>query len=325
MTPADAVSRALAEFGITPGSKPVRLHAGALNRNYRVESPNGELFLRRHREGVGREAVEREHFIVRRASKLGIPVAVPLEVSAAGSIVTVDESEWSLFPWVSGRQLIRGRSSRRDVHALGELLGRIHAAFADEPYGVPVQLGWDTAASHERLERMARSKLAARQPAFAEGIRERLRLLEEGNAQPPRAFESLPLQLCHGDFHDKQVIFAPQSPEPLAVTDWEMAAARPRTWELVRSLVFARLDGRRTLDAFCAGYRKHVRIPRDEAEMGVELWWQGRLHETWALEELFLKGNQRVRQFVPDGFRHLHDLSEPSYRERLALAIANVR
>ena len=57
------------------------------------------------------------------------------------------------------------------------------------------------------------------------------------------------------------------------------------------------------------GYRGQVGVTAVECRLGMEFWWQGRLHATWLLEELFLRGNERVAALLPESFRVLRVLA----------------
>lgn len=322
MTLAREAAEALRAFGVEAAAAPVRLRRGALNRNYRVETTGGRMFLRRHRDGLSLAAVAHEHEIIRWAGERGLPVVMPLPTASGTSVIDVAGARWSLFPWVEGRQLVRGRISLAAAYALGDLNGRVHAVLAGYPaQGEASRITWDTKDSRTALRGLEAAIVAQGGAAeVLDGVRFRLRLLEQ--AREPGDFDALPIQLCHGDFHDRQVIFGPAN-EVRALTDWEMAWPLPRAWEVIRSLVFSKLHTGPGLEAYVAGYARHVTAGAEEWALGLELWWQSRIHETWALRRYYLEGDRRVTPFVLDGLRHVRALAEPGYRPRLAARLAS--
>ncbi len=327
MLSTDAALDALRAFGVEAARRPVRLQRGSLNQNYRVEVSTGRLFLRRHRPELTRAAIEREHAIVRWVAARGIPAPLPFATPSGETVLQIEGACWALFPWVEGRSVVRGRIPLASARALGDLNGEVHAVLADHPEAPPKEwrITWDTAEAFDTLERLELLVAARGGPDdVLEGIRFRLRLLESGEARPVEAFREMPVQLVHGDFHDKQVVFGRGS-EVRALVDWEMAGWLPRTWEVIRSLVFSKLIDGPGFDAYMEGYAGHVRLSPEECRLGVELWWQTRLHETWALRTYFFENNARVARFVGDGLRHVQWLADPSVRAALAARLARVR
>ena len=118
------------------------------------------------------------------------------------------------------------------------------------------------------------------------------------------------------DFHERQVIWGGDH-RIVALVDWELTGSNPRIWELLRSLSFAKLLRAGYLEAYVRGFAENVALTQQECHDGVELWWQTRLHTTWALTEYLIGGNRRVRPFLRDGFETAHRLSDPKYRRDL--------
>ena len=68
-----------------------------------------------------------------------------------------------------------------------------------------------------------------------------------------------------------------------------------------------------------AGYHRHATTSAEEAELGVELWWQSRLHSTWVYRTRFIEHDRRVDRFLtkPEG-TPIDWLATPSVRADLA-------
>ena len=159
---------------------------------------------------------------------------------------------------------------------------------------------------------------AARRTNAADWILEamslQLELLARENIVPTEKFAPLlPVQACHGDYHDQQLLFDAKG-EINLVCDWEMFSVRQRAMELVRSIDFALLLGTPFQAGYLAAYREYVRISPDEARAALRLWLQSRITESWAWTTYFLGGNERLVDFFPAMYAGLKKMAEPGWR-----------
>lgn len=318
-----AIPREVLEaFGLRSAVSATRLQRGSLNRNFRIETNLGRFFVRNHRQGVDIARAEREHRVIAWAGERGIPVVKPIPARTGSTVVELDQSVWSVFPWVDGITPRRDRISKRMAFALGQLHGCTQAAMAGNPDASgESRLAWDSDATIVRL-RQLRGVNTAQGDAdgLATGLEWQLAMVQAGSGRPTSEFMHLPVQALHMDFHDKQVIWSARW-EVGALVDWEMAGANPRVYELLRSLSFSRLLGPGDVEAYIRGFAESVALTREECYDGVELWWQTRLHEVWAVTEYLVGGNPRVKAFLPVAFASAMQLSDPAYRRNLAARI----
>ena len=134
---------------------------------------------------------------------------------------------------------------------------------------------------------------------------------------PP--LDVLKIQLTHGDYHDEQVIFFPEGErrdEIAAVVDWETYRVLPRVHELIRAVSFAQLMPiQPLLEAYLRGYGGQIRLNEEECRSGVELWWHGRLGNTWIYETYLFEKNERAAIFFAPAAKDLRQLTDPAWRE----------
>jgi Ser/Thr protein kinase RdoA (MazF antagonist) len=329
----EAVDRALAAFGEHRSGEAEPVASSVLNENFRVQTGSGVRFLRFVLRAHSLDVVEAEHRAIRFAASAGIPVTLPVDRPGGGSVQEIDGQRVALFPWVEGRTAMRGRVSPQEAAMLGDLHGRIQAAFSG--YSDPVLIArreggettWDTARSLETLYRIE-AKLSANLAGVEErharrAIRMQVILLESGQARPAGDFDHLPRQFEHGDFQERNVILRDEPPlEALAVVDWERVRRLPRAFQLIRALDYTGLATAAAAEDYLTAFGRSVRLSEAECHDSVEQWWQSSLHNTWAYTAVFEDGNARGARFLPEIEPRLMRLADVGVRERLAAHVA---
>lgn len=330
--PTATIDDALGAFGWTRRGVPEPVAESVLNQNYRVETDAGPRFVRFAKLRATRQLIEAEHRLIAWAGEHGIPVCRPFATPGGRTVVGGRGAFIAVFPWVDHQPLLRGQLSMRQAAVLGELHGRVQLALRE--YHDPVlearprsEVEWDTGASIAALSRI--DDVIRYYPSPSDDrlqaqlwLREQMALLESGLPRSPRDFDGLPEQLVHGDFHERNVLLGPED-AVIAVVDWERARVNPRAFHLVRALDFMGLredEGR--IAAYAGAFGQHVRLSSAECEAAVEQWWQSALHNTWAFTDVFIRGHDEVRRFLPEIVPRLQRLSDPEYRAWLAEVIA---
>lgn len=313
---AAAIPQVLAAFGLGADGESKAVAGGTLNWNFRVETSAGAWFVRRCRDDLETERIEGEHALVRWVASRGVPAPLPLRTPDGSTLVEFEHGRWAVFPWVEGEVCPRGTLSAARARVLGSCHGRVQRVLADHPDSANAQLPgrWSKEESLRILNRIIH--VAAEKQAedwILAGLRRQLAMLEALDVLPPQAFDSLPLQLLHGDFHDQQVLW--RGDEISAVVDWEIWHAEPRVWEVVRSLSFSLLLDDTNLQDYLGGYREHVQLSPNEVSLGLQLWWQSRVVGLWAWAAYFLQGNERVKAFFPEMIAELDRVADESWRE----------
>src|SRR3954470_7528042 len=94
-----------AAFGVGEPVAVERVAAGYLNRDEAVTLVGGRrLFLKGSRHHDPR-VVEAEHAVIRHAAAHGVPTPMPLVAPGGGSVIVVDGTPWSAYPYIVGETL----------------------------------------------------------------------------------------------------------------------------------------------------------------------------------------------------------------------------
>lgn len=323
-----AIDELVRRFGWQQAAEPEYVDHSVLNANYRVETSAGRRFVRGYRATRTRERIELDHAVTRWAGERGIPVAPPFADAAGQTVFRIGGTHWAVFPWVEGRSLLRGTMTPAEAGVLGTMNGRLHRILAGWPVGDlhrNSELSWDTEKSIADLSRV--DDLIRYYPAISEAqlqvqgwVRDQMALLEGGAARPPSDFDGIPLQPCHGDPHERNLMVDDEG-RVVAVVDWERFCLNPPAFEVLRTLTFAHLLEDPLRSAFLAGYRAESRLDPETIGPCVEWWWQCQLNNTWAYRDRFVRGNRAVEQFFADGAANLRRFSDAGYRAGLAAVL----
>ncbi len=298
-----------------------------LNENYRLETASGTWFVRFVQKKRTRAIVEAEHRALAHVHEQGVPVALAREMPGGRTVTSIGGNLAAVFPWIAGRTGQRGSLTAVEARAIGDVHGQTVQALATYHDDVlearaPGETDWDTTQSIADLSRV--DDLIRYYPAPPDdqlaaqaALRMQLGLLESGEPRPAADFDSMPRQLEHGDFHERNVIFDGRG-RVAAVVDWERIRVLPRAFQLVRALDFTGLLADGGVDDYLSGYCRRVALQPGEGTMAVEQWWQSVLHNTWTFTEVFIRGNEPVRRFVPEVGPRLGRLRDESFRRDLA-------
>jgi Ser/Thr protein kinase RdoA (MazF antagonist) len=246
-----------------------------LGENYRVDTDRGTRFVRFAQKKRTQEVVLAEFRAMRFAAEGGIPVALPLTGESSSPVASIGGRVVSVFPWVEGRTAKRGAMSEREAAVLGDMHGRLQAVLAQYRDPVlaardPGEISWDAEASIAALSRvddLIRYYPAppAEHLAAQAALRYQLELLESDEPRPAADFAGLPMQVEHGDYHERNVLLDGGG-EVAAVVDWERIRVLPRAFQLVRALDFTGLLDGGPLDAYLQAYGRHIRLARASAQ-----------------------------------------------------------
>jgi homoserine kinase type II len=325
----DTLDRLLSRYGLMRRGAPVPVMESVVNQNFRVETSVGPRFVRFHHAGVTSKSVDLEHRVMTWAGQRGIPIIAPLTATDGATKQTIDGRWFSIFPWVEYRQLHADAPGTAEAAALGEMLGRLHetlAAFIEVavPEGFSGQQ-FDTARALAELDQvqraiMADSTLGDRAKRLLDGVAHKIDLLKATSVDHS-AYGHLPRHTVHGDYHQRNVLVDQQG-DIAAVIDWELVRVIPRVQELLRCITFSGLlDLPGHIAAFMSGYRTHVALSAAESAIGVDLWWQLRLHGTWAYRARFIDGDLRAHQFLAGEDAMLRQFAGHPARVRLVDAL----
>lgn len=302
-------------YGLWPYGEPEPVTGGTLNWNFHVRTDGGEFFVRRYRDDLDVRGILGEHALTKWIAERGIPAPVPATVPERGTIAMIGSGNWALFPWVDGVVRERGTLTPAQATTLGMAHGAIQAILAEYPpeFADRPANTWDKGQSLKLLGRIR--KVAAErhaEPWMQDHLASQAASLERLDVLPPAAFNSLPRQVLHGDFHDHQVLW--DGDDIVAVVDWELFRTDARVWELIRSLAFSQLLDSPRLEDYLFGYRRFIQLSEAECRLGLKLWWQSRIVGLWAWAEYFLAGNERVAKFLPEIAREFTRIQDGAWQ-----------
>jgi Ser/Thr protein kinase RdoA (MazF antagonist) len=277
---------------------------GTMNETFVVTTPVRRLVLRRHRR-TDRSVVEREHDVIGRARDHGIPAPAAIPTPAGDRVVDHAGRLYSLFSYAPGRQVARDDLTPQHARSMGEMLARVHLALEDSAFAPsPVP---DRPSREDTLRRLAdivevieRHPDPGPQEQWAlQRLRSRERWLRSGADPVPPAPDPEPLELIHGDYQESNLFFTGSA--VAAVIDWDKAEPAHPADEIVRATYLSLHLAESRCAAFLAGYRAIRAVGADLLDRAAARYAFGQAHGLWLYETIYLRGDDRPRQFLQPG------------------------
>ena len=319
-----SIVEVLERYGLALTGEPDPVPLSVSNRNFATPTAEGLRFVRLHGKSRTKERMELVFEASAFVAARGIPVATALTDQKARWLHSLSNRLWSVYPWIEGVHLQRGAIDAAGATMLGGLHGRLHtllSPFSDSRLRSDTNGSvWDAATSLDNLGRVDDLIRYSPSPGKAqlilqEQIREIMALIDSPVARPAADYAGLARAVCHGDFHERNVILG-ESGELIAVVDWEAVALLPPVFEVLRAASFMHLLGPGLLEAYMTGYRRHALL--QQCDDGVEMWWQAQLHNTWVYTARFVEGNRAAGQFLEDHYEMITMFKDPGFRQQIA-------
>ncbi|SNS67906.1 phosphotransferase enzyme family protein [Actinomadura mexicana] len=296
------------EIGAPDAATP--LATGPGHRSWRVDSAGGAFFLREHAAADRRRALF-QHGVTAALDAAGLPVLAPVPARGGRTLVTAAGRGYVLYPWVGGRGRGGLELTFAQCEALGELLGRLHAAL--DELTPPVQQSMLVPAPRAARAAAAVEAMLREVPDGGDGtdfdaltarrLRERRGLLTEFAGHQPPDIEVSTVGHLHGSFHAEHLRYG-GSGNVTAVLGWGGLTTGPVAGEVVRSA--ARLfacEDERGLDldrvqAFVRGHRSAFPLDAGQIQSAVHREWWERLCDVAPLRHRYL-GEDGAGERVP--------------------------
>ena len=315
-------------FGWEMTMPPRPLTQSVINANYRVDTTTGPVVMRAHKDSMPRERIELEHRGMRWAGERGLPTNPPIADRSGQTVFEIDGRLWAVFPWLEGRSLLRRTVTPDEAELLGGWHAQSHAVLREYPLeGLHrnSELSWNTERSLADLKQVLAvvAGLDEQGPRVAQHqgwIEAQIAMLENEEMTGPEAFAHLPVQACHGDFHERNVMVDGKN-RLVALIDWERFCLSVPAVEVIRAVTFALLWDPPHLERYLRGYGAAGRLEGETIRPSVELWWQSSVHNTWAYRDGYIRGHKSVEQFFEDGAEMLRRYRDPAWREHIASMI----
>jgi Ser/Thr protein kinase RdoA (MazF antagonist) len=270
----------------TPTLSPVA--RGAVNRNHRITTADGEYILKEYLPGGNPPSAMRRSCAVQmylHAKGLPVPLIRP---NRDGALLTeTQEGYFSVSRFVEGRQYDRPQVPPRAARSMGEALGRLHCALGEmesvQPYAFPPRN-----AALARVESLLALAGARRQESAVDeaacqilrGKAEALATLAERDLPGP-----LPAQWVHGDYQETNLIFTSED-QVAAVLDFDNLRCLPRGIEVMRAFAFSFATSAGPAEAaydFIAGYLSVAAVELAEVERWARDWTYYSLCRDWPI------------------------------------------
>lgn len=275
---------------------------GAVNRVYRIKAADENYYLRVYKSTEPATLIK-EHALIDCVVQAGIPAPRPLETKNGERYVIHQGKIAALYTEAKGQQIKRADLRLRHAVAAGSMLARIHQATRDFPnHGYRIyNLSWDLDTWVTKLNNIEQLILARTHPTESDQwalsrLKDQRRWLQNSLCSHYYVPQSAS-QVLHGDFHDGNLFFG--NDQVSGVIDWDQSTYMPRAFEVVRaaSYMFG-LECEPTL-AFIKAYKDLFPLSDDELEDGAQGWGRRSDHYVWAVEEVYIHGNERARVFIP--------------------------
>jgi Ser/Thr protein kinase RdoA (MazF antagonist) len=277
---------------------------GTMNETFVVTTAVRRLVLRRHRR-TERSLVDREHDVIGHARDHGIPAPAAIPTPAGDRVVDHAGRLYSLFSFAPGRQVARDDLIPEHARSMGDMLARVHLALADCAFAPPPVA--DLPSREDTLHRLAdivevierRPDPGPQEQWALQRLRSRERWLRSGADPAPPAPAPEPVQMIHGDYQESNLFFTGSA--VAAVIDWDKAEPAHPADEIVRAMYLSlHLAGSRCA-AFLAGYRAIRAVGTELLDRAAARYAFGQAHGLWLYETIYLRGDDRPRQFLQPG------------------------
>jgi Ser/Thr protein kinase RdoA (MazF antagonist) len=285
------------EIGAPAGTGPVG--AGPGRRCWRVDAADGAFFLREYAE-PDRRRMRFRHAVTTALDEAGLPVLAPVPARGGRTLVTAAGRGYVLYPWVGGRGRGGLELTFGQCEALGELLGRLHAALdgltppVQQSLLVPTPRAADAAAAVDAMLRDVPGDGGTDFDALtARRLRERRELLTEFAGHQPPEIEVTTVGHLHGSFDSAHLRYG-GSGNVTAVLGWDALTTGPVAGEVVRAAarLFACGDERGLdldrVQAFVRGHRSAFPLDAGQIQSAVHREWWERLCDVASLRHRYL-------------------------------------
>lgn len=296
-----------------------KVQKGFLSENYYLSDGVNKYFLKKYRFQNERR-INEIHLVKSYFSKGGIPVILPIEFDGNKSYFEYSQSFYSLFPFVSGKQLERGRMTDNAISSMANMLGKIHLLGKDAKLVLSESFKIESKEnSHRKIDSiLSVINQIENQNDFDKMALSNIEMKRNLLIKNDKTIDQIGLKsdhLIHGDYLEQNLFFDDED-NVSHVFDFEKSNYSPRTYELFRSLfncVFSFEDSNIDLEKasiYIKSYSSIYPISVEELRNGLQLYYLKIINSFWVESEHYLKNNNRPDQFLFDDFKRVKFISE---------------
>ncbi len=304
---------------------------GFLSDNYVLQTKTSTYFLKKYRQSVGDRLpviTKTEQFF----ANADIPIILPILTKKGSSFFSVEGYHYSLYPFISGKTFDHNNRvpTMAMVASIARNLAKMHQISRKGfPLFSKAQLSeWDVNRimsdesrdgfylyAHKILDVLKAKKRKTKFDLLAAKVVK----LKLGIVQSvPTSFKGFTLgkpHIVHGDYH-AQNVFLNGKGEVTHVFDLEKTDARPRSLELVRSMLLICFSGQFTSARFAlakkylAAYNEIYPIPAIEVESSIRLLYYKHTLNLWIEKGHYFNDFTRADVLLDGELRYLRYMSK---------------
>jgi Ser/Thr protein kinase RdoA (MazF antagonist) len=264
---------------------------GLINWLARVDVRDRSYVLKRYNPALfDRQLVELSVQAQHHCYARGVPAPALVPNQDSDLITWAPDAGYVLSTRVEGRHLPRGHYSPTAARSLGEAVGHIVVALADnwrarrEPW--TLRKPDEVIGRFERLLAAAEAGTTDLDRRTAQDARLRLTFLHRHSDLYAR-LSALPMQWIHNDLLDTNVLFGGDD-QVAAVLDFDNVSVLPRGFDFMWALAFGVTSAVPERDDYLRGYVDVAHPSRDELATYVPLWTYKAVCDPWPLETRYL-------------------------------------
>ena len=264
---------------------------GLINWLARVDVGNQSYVLKRYNPACFQPPiVERSVYAQHHCYTHGVPVPALIPNRNGELITWAPDASYVLSECVGGRHLQPGKYSAVAARSLGEAVGRVVLALADDWRKLCDP--WTLQSPDETIGRFEHLLVAAEQGSTeldrrtAQDVRFRLAFLHR-HPDLYAQVSVMPMQWIHCDFLESNVLFA-DNDQVSAVVDFDNTTVLPRGFDFMRALAYCVTPLVPEGDDYLRGYLDTVQPARDELTTYVPVWMYLAVCDIWPLEIRYL-------------------------------------
>ena len=136
--------------------------------------------------------------------------------------------------------------------------------------------------------------------------------------------------LMHGDYHTGNILFDPVTRNIVGICDWEKTIFGPRSYELIRAILYSCIQNTTALDAttikseilekvraFLVGYMRISTISIEEIMLGYESTAYSHFLSTWVEKLYYDQNNSRANYLIEHQISLIHATYNTDLREQI--------